>query len=189
MTKQIIKRFEELETDYNNITLEGIHKLVELGVANIPIDFSNAYDADLEEIGYNLNYDEHDPDLEVDRNTAKEALMKARPFPLTGIIKEDAINLIFYIAIIFRDNELTLDINKVSIESNNFTNEISILIKNSDFFFQTYLDYSEMAENGSTFIIGGCFASDEYGSLDTMIDDFNNQNQIREAVEEVKQHL
>jgi len=156
------------------------------------ISYKNTYDADLEEIGgcYANNAEPTNHSREALEHMASEALEKAKPFPLTGVVKTDAPKLIKHITDMFKRAGIDLSDKDALVYSPNFANEIEIPVMGSkDIFFQTYLDYSEMASNGSDFVITGCFASQEEGSLDTMVNDLSNFGDITASADELKKYM
>ena len=158
---------------------------------NEGIKYKNVFDADLEEIGSYMT-DGEDSSPEDLKKLGEEALKNAKPFPLTGKIKTDAPKYIKYLVDQFKRAGIVLDDAKAIVHSPNFGNEIEIPVVGGDsvgLFLQTYLDYAEMASNGSGFISVASFANNEFGTLDTIMDDLNNFGQFVKAAEELKQYM
>ena len=161
---------------------------------NEGIRFERVSDADLEEVGgYFANGGDpvnHSP--EALEELGREALKNAKPFSLTGKIKTDAPKLVKYLTDQFKRAGIVLDDTKTLVYSPNFANEIEIPViggESEGIFLQTYLDYNEMASNGSNFAMTATFANDENGSMDTVMDDLNDYSQFVKAAEELKQYM
>jgi hypothetical protein len=161
-----------------------------MGNINEGINYNDAQDADLADVGaYLHDHPEAVEDNELEKR-ALEYMKKAKPFPLTGKIKTDAPKLISYIVDAFKKVGVNLDGNNAIVYSPNFANEIEIPVKDVDGIrFITYLDYSEMASNGSNFILSGSFDSEENGTLDYFVSDLSNNREIIKAAEGFKQWL
>lgn len=162
------------------------------GYLNENVSYRNTYDADLEEVGgyFANNADPENHSKEDLIEMGKDALEKAKPFPLTGKVKTDAPKLIKHITDMFKRAGVELSDKDAIVYSPNFANEIEIPVMGSkDIFFQTYLDYSEMASNGSEFVLAGNFASHNDGSLDTMVNDLSNFGDITTSAEELKKYM
>jgi hypothetical protein len=161
---------------------------------NEGINYNGGADADLLEVGSQLlsgtgknSEDMEDKDVEA---VAVEAMKKAKPVPLTGIIKKDVPALLKYISDAFKRCGVELDINNVTIDSSNFANELEIPVVDTEYYLLTMLDYNELAYNGSEFVIGATFYNDEEGSLDDgQIADLSNQGDVTKACAEFKQYL
>ena len=164
------------------------------GSLNEAYNYSDTSDANLVDMGHYIlddageDTDELSDDVLV--KAAEEKLKEAKPFPLTGKIKEDAPKLIAYIKDEFKRAGIGLDDSKAMIYSPCFVNEIEIPVSGAEkagLFFQTYLDYTGLASNGSNFIISGQFASEETGAFDTIITDLSEYRLYVKATEELKQ--
>jgi len=157
------------------------------------INYNEGVDADLWEVGsYMLdgtgkNSDEME-EKEVEA-VAVEAMKKAKPVPLTGIIKKDVPPFLKYVADAFKRCGIELDVDNTVIDSSNFANELYIPVADTEYNLLTMLDYSELAYNGSEFVIGGVFASDDEGSLDYVISDLSDQGEVMKACTEFKKYL
>lgn len=159
---------------------------------NEGINFNGSSDADLATVGgyFANDGDPDDFDEEALIDMGREALKEAKPVPLTGKIKDDGTKLIKYIVDAFKRAGVNLDGDKAVVYSPSFTNEIEIPVEDSDnLFFQTYLDYEELAYNGSDFIISGTFASEDEGSLDFTVSDLSNNGQIVKAATDFNKYL
>ena len=122
------------------------------------ITYNDSFDADMLVIGEALNEEPENTDPKDLENIAKEALKKALPIPLTGKIKTDVPKLITYIVEEFKREGVELDEAKATLASATYKNEIDIPLFNAkDICFNTYLDYTELAENGSEFVLTGSF--------------------------------
>lgn len=160
------------------------------------INFNGSQDADFEGVGSYImdNY------LTVNKKdvieAAKAALQKATPIPLTGIIKKDGIALIKYIVAAFKKYGVNLDGDNAIVNSPNFANEIEIPVigekaQELGIFFQTHLDYIELASAGSNYeiTVGGDFASEDLGSLDFVVSNLNDGGQIAKAANDFLRYL
>jgi len=159
---------------------------------NEGINFNGSSDADLATVGeyFANDGDPDDFDEEALIDMAREALKKAKPIPLTGKIKEDGAKLIKYIVNAFKKVDVILEEGEAVVYSPNFANEIEIPVADQEgLFFQSYLDYEELAYNGSDFIISGTFATEDEGSLDFSVSDLSNNGQIVKAATELKKYL
>jgi hypothetical protein len=161
---------------------------------NEGINYNNGVDADLSDIGYNVlqsggkNPDDMD-DKEIEK-AAIEAMKKAKPVPLTGQIKKDLPAFLKYVGDAFKKCGVELDTNNTDIDSSNFANELMIpTIDNPEFYFNTMLDYNELASNGSEFVVGGAFASDDEGSLDYTVSDLSDQGDIMKCCQDYKKFI
>lgn len=163
---------------------------------NEGINFNAAKDADLEDIGGNFanggDPDNHDEEALIDMG--REALKDAKPFPLTGKIKEDATKLIKLCTDAFKRAGVELDDTNTDISSDmdGSSNEIKIPVENQEgYFFFTSLDYYELAANStmSNIVVGGCFYSDEDGMLDFFVGDLSNNGQIVKAAADFNKYL
>ena len=138
---------------------------------NEGINYNEGVDANLLDVGaYVLQGGKKNPDDMDDKEVEKvaiEAIKKAKPVSLTGQIKKDLPAFLKYVGDAFKRCGVELDTANTTIDSSNFTNELMIpTVVNPDFYLNTMLDYGELAANGSDFVIGGYFASDDEGSLD-----------------------
>ena len=71
-----------------------------------------------------------------------------------------------------------------------YKNEIDIPLFNAkDICFNTYLDYSELAENSSDFILSGSFYVETDGKMDITITDISNRGNVIAAITELKQYF
>lgn len=160
---------------------------------NEGVNYNSAANADLVEIGeYAMQGSGKNPGDVTDEDLKKaalEALKKARPVSLSGDAKKDIPALVKYAVDSFKRCGIELDAANVEIDSGNFANELLIPVADTDYYFNTHLDYTELAANGSDFVIGGNFASDEEGALDYIVDDLSNQGDIVKACAEFKKHL
>lgn len=163
---------------------------------NEGINFNGAKDADLEDIGGNFanggDPENHDEEALIDMG--REALKKAKPFPLTGKIKEDAIKLIKLCTDAFKRAGVELDDANTDISSDmdGSLNEILIPVQNQeDYSFFTSLDYYELSANSvkGDIVIGGSFYSDEEGMLDFFVGDLSNNGQIIKAAADFNKYL
>ena len=164
------------------------------GSLNEAYNYNDTSDANLVDVGYYIldnageNADDMSDDVYI--KAATEKLKEAKPFPLTGKVKEDAPKLIKYITDAFNGLGIKLDDTKATIYSPCFVNEIEIPVigaESEGWFFQTYLDYAELASNGSNFIITGQFASEDTGAFDTTITNLDDNRLYVKAAEELKQ--
>ena len=154
------------------------------------IMYNDSYDADMLAIGTALNEEPEKTDPKELEKIAKEALEKALPIPLTGIIKTDAPKLIAYIVEEFGRDGIELDSAKATLASSTYKNEIDIPLFNAkDICFNTYLDYTELAENSSEFILSGSFYVETDGQMDITITDISNRGNIVTAITELKQYF
>jgi hypothetical protein len=160
---------------------------------NEGVNYNNSVNADLVEIGeYAIQGSGKNPGDVTDEDLEKaavEALKKAKPVSLTGDAKKDIPALVKYAVDAFKRCQIELDPANVEIDSSNFANELMIPVADSEYYFNTHLDYTELASNGSDFVIGGNFASDEDGALDYIVDDLSNQGDIVKACAEFKKYL
>lgn len=160
---------------------------------NEGVNYNSAVNADLIDIGGYIIQgsgknpgDVTDEDLE---KAALEALKKAKPVSLTGDAKKDIPALVKYAVDSFKRCGIELDAANVEIDSSNFANELLIPVADTDYYLNTMVDYNELAANGSDFVIGAAFASDEEGTLDYIVDDLSNQGDIVKACAEFKKYL
>jgi len=160
---------------------------------NEGINYNNGRDADLWDVGAQLLSgtsknveDMEDKEVEV---VAVEAMKKAKPVPLTGIIKKDLPPFLEYVADAFKRCGVELDVNNTEIDSSNFMNELLIPVADTEYYLNSMLDYSELAYNGSEFVIGAAFASDDEGSLDYIVGDLSNNGEIVKACTGFKKYL
>ena len=153
------------------------------------VNFNGSIDADLATIGTYFS-DDHSLDDKEYEKLALEAFKKVKPFPLTGKIKTDGTKLIKYLVDAFKRAGVELEENNAIVYSPNFTNEIEIPVAGTDgIFFQTYLDYQELAASGSNFTLSGDFASEDEGSLDFFVDDLGNNGAIVKSAAGFKIYL
>ena len=153
------------------------------------VNFNGSVDADLAIIGTYFTEDQSLDDKEYEKLTL-EAFKKTKPFALTGNIKTDGAKLIKYLVDAFKRVGVELEENNAIVYSPNFTNEIEIPVAGTDgIFFQTYLDYTELAANGSNFTLSGDFASEGEGSLDFFVDDIGNNGAIVKSATGFKKYL
>jgi hypothetical protein len=161
---------------------------------NEGINYNNGGDADLWEVGSQLlsgtgknSEDMEDKEVEA---VAVEAMKKAKPVPLTGIIKKDVPALLKYVGDAFKRCGIELDVDNTDIDSSNFANELMIPVVGTEYYLLTMLDYRELAYNGSEFVIGATFNSDEEGTLDEgQIADLSNQGEVAKACTEFNEYL
>lgn len=154
------------------------------------ITYNDSFDADMLVIGEALNEEPENTDPKDLENIAKEALEKALPIPLTGKIKTDAPKLITYIVEEFKREGVELDEAKATLASATYKNEIDIPLFNAkDICFNTYLDYTELAENGSEFVLTGSFYVETDGQMDITITDISNRGNVIAAIAELKQYF
>jgi hypothetical protein len=156
------------------------------------INYNNAVDADLEAVGATLANDDypynHSEEALIDMG--RESLKNAKPIPLTGIVKKDLPALLKYIGPAFKKCGVELDVDNTVIDSSNFANELMIPVAGTEYYLFTILDYRELAYNGSEFVIGATFNSDEEGTLDEgQIADLSNQGQVLKACTEFNEYL
>ena len=157
---------------------------------NEGINYGEGVDADLYDVGVNVIYDNGgDPnelsDKEVE-NAAIKAMQKSKPVSLTGKFKNDLTSFLKYVETTFKKCGINFDIKNTVIDSSNFSNELMIPIVNSDFYFNTMLDYSELSSNGSNFVIGGSFASDEEGSVGDVIGDLTKIKDVEKVCKDFR---
>lgn len=158
------------------------------------VNYNAARDADLEEIGYIFSKHNNDASEEELIKIGKEALKSSKPVSLTGKVKEDAPKVIKYLVDAFKRAGIDLDDRNVAITRSmlGFDNEIEIPVaKHDGIFFQTYLDYYELAENGNgkTFVLAGAFMTEENGVMDYVVSDINDNAQIVKAAAGFKKYL
>ena len=154
------------------------------------IAFNDSFDADMLAVGKALNEEPEKEDPKDLEQIAKEALEKALPIPLNGKIKTDAPKLIAYIVEEFGRDGIELDSAKATLSSSTYKNEIDIPLFNAkDICFNTYLDYSELAENSSDFILSGSFYVETDGKMDITITDISNRGNVIAAITELKQYF
>ena len=156
------------------------------------INYNNAVDADLEAVGAMLanggDPKNHSEEALIDMG--RESLKNAKPIPLTGIIKKDLPALLKYIGPAFKKCGVELDVDNTDIDSSNFANELMIPVTGTEYYLLTMLDYRELAYNGSEFVIGATFNSDEEGTLDEgQIADLSTQGQVLKACTEFNEYL
>ena len=156
------------------------------------INYNNAVDADLEAVGATLangnDPDNHSEEALIDMG--RQSLKNAKPIPLTGIVKKDLPALLKYIGPAFKKCGVELDVDNTVIDSSNFANELMIPVAGTEYYLFTILDYRELAYNGSEFVIGATFNSDEEGTLDEgQIADLSNQGQVLKACTEFNEYL
>lgn len=148
------------------------------------VNYNGSSDANLEDIGASISKGTQANEEEFVK-IGKEALKEAMPVSLTGKVKEDAPNVIKYLVDAFKIAGIELDDRNVYVTSSGmgFDNEIEIPVaKQEGFFFQTTLDYYELAENGNgKIIIPGAFMNEENGVMDYVISDINDNAQIVKA--------
>ena len=163
---------------------------------NEGINFNGTRDADLEDIGgcFANGGDPENHDEEALIDMGREALKKAKPFSLTGKIKEDAPKLIKLVKDAFKRTGIELDDANTEItrDMGGSDNEILIPVENHEgYFFFTSLDYYELAANSTNgnIIVGGSFYSDEEGMLDFFVADLNDNGQIVKAAADFKKYL
>lgn len=160
---------------------------------NEGINYNQGIDVDLYEVGCILlqGSGKNVDDMEADEvaEAAAEAMKKAKPIALTGIVKKDLPAFLKYVADSFKRCDVELDIDTTEIDSSNFANELMIPVADTEYYLLTALDYTELAYNASQFVIGASFASDDTGSLDCIIDDLSNQGDVTKACAEFKQYL
>lgn len=158
------------------------------------INYNGSKDADLEEIGFIFSKHNKDASDEELIKLGEEALKASKPVSLTGKVKEDAPKVIKYLVEAFKRAGVELDDSNVVIthSSLGFDNEIEIPVaKQEGIFFQTYLDYYEIAENGNgkTFILSGAFMTEENGVMDYVVSDINNNAEIVKAASGFAKYL
>lgn len=156
------------------------------------VNYNNAVDADFEDVGSALanGGDPANHSEEALINMGREALKKAKPVPLTGIVKKDLPALLKYIGPAFKKCGVELDVDNAIIDSPSFANEIMIPVAGTEYYLLTILDYRELASNGSEFTIGATFNSDEEGTLDEgQIADLSNQGEVVRACTEFNEYL
>jgi hypothetical protein len=148
------------------------------------INYKYGINADLYDVGIyvinNQGIKKPDSTKEIEK-IALNAMGKGRPIPLSGKIKKDLPLFLKYISSIFKKYDVDLDTNNTIIDSSNFSNELMVPVKNTDYYFNTFLDYDELAYSGSDFVIGGSFASDEVGSIGYNINDLSKDNEVSKA--------
>ena len=163
---------------------------------NEGVNYNDAVDADLYNVGFtvlsaqikDVGEIEQMNDKEVEK-AATDAMAGAKPVKLTGKAKTDIAALVKYITDAFKKCGVDLDPSNVEIDSSNFANELMIPVGDTEFYFNTMLDYNELAYNGSNFTIGGAFASEDMGSLDYEVVDLGNNGEIVKACTGFKQYL
>lgn len=154
------------------------------------ITYNDSFDADMLAIGEALNEEPENTDPKDLEKIAKKALEKALPIPLSGKIKTDAPKLIAYIVEEFGRDGIELDEAKATLTSSTYKNEIDIPLFNAkDICFNTYLDYTELAENGSEFVLSGSFYVETDGKMDITITDISNRGNVIAAISELKQYF
>lgn len=173
--------------------MKHIHTFENFLNFNEGINYNDGVDADLYNVGVNVingsGKNSADMDEKEVEKSALEAMKKAKPVPLTGIIKKDLPALLKYLADTYKKCGVELDIANITIDSSNFANELMIPVAGTDYYLNTYLDYNELASNGSDFVLGGYFASDDEGSLDYGTGDFTKQNEVMKACTEFNKYL
>jgi len=148
---------------------------------NAGIVFKYVYNADLEELGSIIIDD--DASKEVYTKTAKDALNAAKPFPLTGEIRTDATTFVNLLRSTFERNDIQLG--TAIVDSENFGNEIHIpIIGKEDLFIETMIDYSELAYNGSDFILQVNVSSGDLGTIEFV--DLDNYENIKTLIKAIK---
>ena len=169
------------------------NKIKRASSINEGINYNDAVDADLYDVGAYViqgsGKNAQDMDEKEVEKAALEAMKKAKPVPLAGIVKKDLPALLKYVAAAYKKCGVELDVDNTDIDSSNFSNELMIPVVGTDYYLNTYLDYLEMASNGSEFVLGGDFASDEEGSLDYGTSDFSNQGEVARACTEFNEYL
>jgi hypothetical protein len=157
---------------------------------NERINYREGINADLLEVGYSildgLGDDPDDFSEKEIKKVAIDAMKNAKPVPLTGKFKADLTAFLNYVDIALRNCGVDLDVNNTEIDSENFANELMIPVVGSDFYFNTLLDYNELAYNGSNFVIGGNFASEEVGAIGDVIDDLSNSAEVAKMCKKFK---
>lgn len=163
---------------------------------NEGVNFNGARDADLEEVGGNFangnDPDNHDEEALIDMG--REAMKGAKPFPLTGKIKEDATKLIKLCTDAFKRAGVELDdaSAEISNDMDGSSNEILIPVENQEgYSFFTSLDYYELSANAvlGNIVVGGSFYSEEEGMLDFFVGDLSNNGQIVKAAMDFNKYL
>ncbi len=158
-----------------------------MGNINEGVNYNGAADADLAVVGSYLHDHPETVDDKELADLATEYMGKTKPFPLTGKIKTDGAKLITYIVDAFKKAGVNLDGANAIVYSPNFTNEIEIPVSDCEgAFFQTYLDYNELASNDSNFQLSGVFSTEDEGALDYFVDDLNDNRGIVKAAEGFK---
>jgi hypothetical protein len=166
---------------------------------NEGINYNAAKDADLVDIGSALlagsgktSDEASDEDLS---KIAEEKLKEAKPFALTGKVKEDFPKLIKYITDEFKRCKIDLDVDNASIsrEMSGGDNMIEIPIKGlEDYYFCTTLDYLELASNqgpNRNIVLSGVFCSEDDGTLDFDIADIGNSGDVMKACTEFNKYI
>jgi hypothetical protein len=129
------------------------------------LSFKNVFDADFSEIGETLGTIDNNFSIE---ENGKRALYNAKPIPLTGRIEVDAKMLCDFIRTAFA--QYGVNVGDAVVDSPNFGNEIRIEILQDDaetgYTFETMLDYTELAYNGSDFNLQLNFTEPEGDCLD-----------------------
>lgn len=162
---------------------------------NEGISFKKISNANLVEIGGNYanNAEPSNHSRNELEEMALEVLRNAKPIPLTGNVKTDAEKLIKYIADQCKRAGIVLDSSNSLVYSPDFENEIEIPVIadgiKDRIFFQTYLDYNELATNGSDFVLTGAFSTYEMGTMDNIITDLSNYGMYVKAAEELKTYM
>lgn len=156
------------------------------------INYNASRDADFEDVGSAISRYKETDEAELIK-IGKEALKVAKPVSLTGKVREDAPKLIKYLVDAFKRAGIELDDRNVSITRSmlGFDNEIEIPVAKQDgLFFQTALDYYELAENGNgKIVIPGAFMDEENGVMDYMVSDVNDNGEIVKAANGFKKYL
>jgi len=161
---------------------------------NEGINFNGARDAELEDIGaYILTGDAPDEhNDEENKKAALETLKKAKPFPLSGKIKEDLPKLVKYIKDAFGRAGVSLDDSNVEISKSmsGESNEILIPLEDQeDYFIYTSLDYFELVTQGDGITLFAAFYSDDEGMLDFNVANLDNQGNVVKACADFKKYL
>lgn len=156
------------------------------------VNYNSSRDADFEDVGSAVSKDRDADEAELIK-IGQEALKAAKPVSLTGKVKEDAPKLIKYLVDAFKRAGIELDDKNVYVTSSSmgFDNEIEIPVAKQDgLYFQTALDYYELAENGSgKLIIPGVFYDENNGAMDYVVSDINDNGQIVKAAAGFKKYL
>ena len=166
---------------------------------NEGVNYNASKDANLIDVGSalltgsgNSSDDLSDEDL---IKLAEEKLKEAKPFALTGKVKEDFPKLIKYLTDEFKRCDIDLDGDNASIsrEMSGGDNMIELPIKElEDYYFCTSLDYLELASNqgpNRNIVLSGVFCSDDDGTLDFDVADIGDGGDIMKACTAFKEYL
>ena len=116
----------------------------------------------------------------------RQLLSEAQPFPLSGNGKKDIAKVIEFIAASEARNKIQLDLEKIEVSSDNFTNEVRIpIIGAEDLAVETMVDYMELLYGGEGgIVIGMNYTVD--GSSEVSVLNIGDQEEFDAAATEFK---